>query len=120
MIEIKVSYDTDLTRAEEACGWWAALALSGEEKAGVEDPIEMERLADAARDRAKTRFIVSTDPQEVADRIGAYADLGFEELVMHFPGDDQERSLRLFTQDVVPLLRDRVRNPGPAPTPAGA
>jgi coenzyme F420-dependent glucose-6-phosphate dehydrogenase len=112
MIEVKVSYDTDLARAEEDCGWWAALALSGEEKAGVEDPIEMERLADAARDRASSRFIVSTDPQEVADRIGTYADLGFTELVLHFPGEDQERALRLFAQDVVPLLRARV--------PAGA
>jgi coenzyme F420-dependent glucose-6-phosphate dehydrogenase len=112
MIEVKVSYDTNLTRAEEDCGWWAALALSGEEKAGVEDPIEMERLADAARDRAPTRFIVSTDAQDVADRIGTYIDLGFTELVLHFPGPDQERAVRLFSADVLPLLRSRV--------PAGA
>jgi len=69
MIEIKVSYDHDRAYAEEACGWWAALALSGEEKSGVEDPIEMERLADEHRDRAATRFIVSDDPDEVVDRI---------------------------------------------------
>ena len=69
MIEIKVSYDHDRAYAEEACGWWAALALSGEEKSGVEDPIEMERLADEHRDRASTRFIVSDDPDEVVDRI---------------------------------------------------
>ena len=34
--------------------WWAALALTPEEKSGVEDPIEMERLADEAADRAHT------------------------------------------------------------------
>src|SRR4051794_18338305 len=50
MIEVKVSYDRDHDFARDACGWWAALALTPEEKEGVEDPIEMERLADAAID----------------------------------------------------------------------
>src|SRR5215218_9677387 len=107
MIEIKVSYDTDRERAERDCGWWAALALSGEEKAGVEDPVEMERLADEHRDRASTRFIVSDDPEDVVRRIGTYVDLGFDELVFHFPGDDQSHYLELFARDVLPLLRDR-------------
>ena len=105
MIEVKVSYDRDRERAERDCGWWAALALSGEEKAGVDDPIEMERLADAHRDRASTRFIVSDDPTEVADRIGMYVELGFHELVFHFPGDDQRRYIDEFAQDVMPLLK---------------
>jgi len=108
MIEIKVSYDTDAERAEHDCGWWAALALSGDEKAGVDDPIEMERLADANRERASSRFIVSADPAEVAARVGDYLDLGFTELNFHFPGDDQRRALDLFARDVLPLLRERV------------
>jgi coenzyme F420-dependent glucose-6-phosphate dehydrogenase len=112
MIEVKVSYHPDLERAERDCGWWAALALSGEEKAGVEDPVEMERLADANKERASSRFIVSDDAADMAERIGTYLDLGFDELVFHFPGDDQAHSLELFARDVLPLLRARV----PAPT----
>jgi coenzyme F420-dependent glucose-6-phosphate dehydrogenase len=107
MIEIKVSYDTDRSRAETDCAWWAALALSPEEKAGVEDPVEMERLADAAADRAGSRFIVADDPRDAAERIGAYLDLGFDELVFHFPGNDQAHHLELFASDVLPLLRER-------------
>src|SRR3954464_11929749 len=57
MIEIKVSYDRDLEFAREACKPWAALALTPDEKSGIEDPIEMERAAGAAEDRAHTRFI---------------------------------------------------------------
>jgi coenzyme F420-dependent glucose-6-phosphate dehydrogenase len=106
MIEIKVSYDHDRDYAEEACGWWAALALSGDEKSGVEDPIEMERLADANRDRASTRFIVSDDPEEVVERIRPYVDLGFDELIFHAPGNDQARFLEQFARDVLPRLRD--------------
>jgi coenzyme F420-dependent glucose-6-phosphate dehydrogenase len=105
MIEIKVSYDHDRGYAEHACGWWAALALSPEEKSGVEDPIEMERLADENRERASTRFIVTDDPDEVVERIAPYVELGFDELVFHAPGDDQARFLEQFARDVLPRLR---------------
>jgi coenzyme F420-dependent glucose-6-phosphate dehydrogenase len=107
MIEIKVSYDTELSRARDACAWWGALALSSEEKTGIEDPLELERLADADPSRAASRFIVSTDPDEVVDRIAPYVELGFTELVFHGPGPDQERFLELFTRDVLPRLRAR-------------
>jgi coenzyme F420-dependent glucose-6-phosphate dehydrogenase len=105
MIEIKVSYDRDRAYAEQACRWWAALALSPDEKSGVEDPIEMERLADANSERASSRFIVSDDPDEVVERIAPYVELGFDELVFHAPGDDQARFLEQFARDVLPRLR---------------
>jgi coenzyme F420-dependent glucose-6-phosphate dehydrogenase len=104
MIEIKVSYDHDADYARDACRWWAALSLTPEEKTGVEDPVEMERLADAAAGRAHSRFIVSDDPQQVAAAIGAYRELGFTHLVFHAPGEDQRRFLDQFCADVVPLL----------------
>ena len=66
----------------------------------------MERLADNALDRAHTRFIVSDDPQEIADKIQPYVDLGFTELVFHFPGNDQRRYIDEFAADVFPLLRN--------------
>jgi coenzyme F420-dependent glucose-6-phosphate dehydrogenase len=108
MIEIKVSYDRDRELAFRNTHWWAALALKPEQKQGVEDPIEMERLAEANLDQAHTRFICSDDPEETAERIGAYADLGFDELVLHAPGPDQPRFLEQFREDVLARLRERV------------
>jgi coenzyme F420-dependent glucose-6-phosphate dehydrogenase len=105
MIEIKVSYDPDVDAARDACRFWAALSLSAEEKSGIEDPVELERLADANAHRAHSRFIVSDDPEEVAGQIQPYLDLGFSHLVFHAPGDDQERALRALADDVLPLLR---------------
>lgn len=107
MIEIKVSYDEDLDAARDACGWWAALSLSTEEKSGIHDPLELERLADAARDRAHSRFIVSNRPDEVVERIEPYVRLGFSHLVYHAPGPDQSRFLELFARDVLPRMRER-------------
>jgi len=106
-IEVKVSYDQDIEHARTACHWWAALALSPEEKSGVEDPLEMERLADAALDRAHTRFIVTDDPEECVERIRPYVELGFTHLVFHAPGADQSRFLEQFSADVMPILRER-------------
>jgi coenzyme F420-dependent glucose-6-phosphate dehydrogenase len=106
-IEIKVSYDTDRRFAEESCAWWAALGLTPEQKQGVHDPVEMERLADADPLIATKRFIVSDDPDEVVDKIAPYVDLGFSELVFHGPGNDQARFLEGFARDVLPKLRER-------------
>jgi coenzyme F420-dependent glucose-6-phosphate dehydrogenase len=106
-IEIKVSYDTDRNYAEQACTWWAALGLTPEQKQGVDDPVEMERLADADPLIGAKRFIVSDDPDEVVERIAPYVDLGFTELVFHAPGDDQARFLQSFARDVLPKLRER-------------
>jgi coenzyme F420-dependent glucose-6-phosphate dehydrogenase len=109
MIEIKVSYDRDPERVITNTHPWAALALKPEQKEGIEDPIEMERVADANLDQAPSRFICSADPEEVARQIGTYVELGFEELLLHAPGEDQSRFLEQFSADVLPLLRDRVR-----------
>src|SRR5215831_16572351 len=38
LIEIKVSFDSDMDRALNDTRYWGALALSGDEKVGVEDP----------------------------------------------------------------------------------
>jgi coenzyme F420-dependent glucose-6-phosphate dehydrogenase len=107
VIEIKVAYDHDVAYAKDSCRWWAALSLSAEEKSGVEDAVEMERLADAAADRAHGRFIVSDDADDVVEQIGTYVDLGFKHLVFHAPGADQERFLKQFCADVVPKLREK-------------
>ncbi len=106
MIEVKVSFDTDAQQAKELTRHWAALALSPEEKVGIEDPVEMERLADALPlDRAASRWIVSSDPEEQVARIRPYVELGFRHLVFHAPGPDQARFLKLYAERVLPLLR---------------
>ena len=108
MIEMKVSFDTDLKRAQEDTRHWAALALSQEEKMSVEDPVEMEKLADALPlDRAASRWIVSTDPDEQVQKIAPYVALGFRHLLFHAPGPDQGRFLRLYGEKVLPKLRAR-------------
>lgn len=106
MIEMKVSFDTDRQRALEDTRHWAVLALTPEEKISVEDPVEIEKLADALSvERAASRWIVSSDPDEHVERIKEYTDLGFNHLVFHAPGPDQKRFLHLYGETVIPRLR---------------
>jgi coenzyme F420-dependent glucose-6-phosphate dehydrogenase len=108
MIEMKVSFDSDRERARQDTRHWAALALSPEEKTGVEDPALMEKLADALPiERAASRWIVSSDPDEHVERLGETIDLGFTHLVYHAPGPDQRRFLDLYAERVLPRLRAR-------------
>jgi coenzyme F420-dependent glucose-6-phosphate dehydrogenase len=108
LIEMKVSFDTDPQRAMDDTRHWAALALKPEEKTGVEDPVEMERLADALPvERAASRWIVSSDPESQVEKIAPYVALGFTHLVFHAPGPDQARFLELYSRQVLPLLRER-------------
>ncbi|GAB7043064.1 MULTISPECIES: glucose-6-phosphate dehydrogenase (coenzyme-F420) [Catenuloplanes] len=108
MIEVKVSFDHDADRALNDTHHWAALALSSDEKTGVEDPIEMERLADALPvERSAKRFIVSTDPDEHVAKIQEYIDMGFKHLVFHGPGPDQSRFIDVYGKEILPRLRTR-------------
>jgi coenzyme F420-dependent glucose-6-phosphate dehydrogenase len=108
LIEVKVSFDPDLEKARNDTHYWGALALSPEEKTGVEDPIEMQRRADALPvERTATRWICSSDPDEHADRVQEYLDMGFKHLVFHAPGPDQDRFLKVYGEEILPRLRNR-------------
>lgn len=105
MLELKISYDRDPQRALENTRFWAPLALTAEQKTSVTGPVEMERLADQLPlAQIASRWIVASDPQTALAGIQPYLDLGFTHLVVHGPGDDQERFLGQFAQDVLPAL----------------
>ena len=106
MIEIKLSYDPDPDVALENTRFWAPLALTAEQKGGLEDPIEMQRAGDALPiEQVASRWIVASDPDEAVAKIKPYVDAGLNHLVFHAPGEDQERFLTQFADDVLPALR---------------
>jgi coenzyme F420-dependent glucose-6-phosphate dehydrogenase len=107
MIEIKLSFDLDPERAMDNTRFWAPLALTAEQKSGLEDPVEMERAADALPiEQVASRWIVASEPQDALEEIRPYVDAGFTHLVFHGPGEDQGRFLSQFGEHVLPLLRE--------------
>ena len=106
MIEIKISYDTDADLALENTRFWAPLSLSAEQKHSIDDPIEMERVADELPiEQVAKRWIVASDPEDAVAQVKSYVDAGLNHLVFHAPGHDQRRFLQLFERDLAPRLR---------------
>ncbi len=107
MIEMKVSFDTDGARAMEDTKVWAALALTAEQKMGIHDALEMEEAAKLAEPVAHRRWLVSSDPDEHIEQIAPYLAYGFNHLVFHFPGSDQEAAIKRYGELILPRLRAR-------------
>jgi coenzyme F420-dependent glucose-6-phosphate dehydrogenase len=106
MIEIKLSYETDLDTALDNTRFWSPLSLSKEQKHDITDPMEMEQAADALPiEQIAKRWIVGTDPDAVVAEIAKYVEYGMNHLVFHAPGHDQRRFLELFERDLAPRLR---------------
>lgn len=68
------------------------------EKAADELPIE----------QVAKRWVVASRPEQVIEALRMYTDLGFDHLVVHGPGYDQERFLSTFAEQVMPALRELV------------
>ena len=103
MIEIKLSYDPDPELALENTRFWAPLALTAEQKGGLEDPLEIQRAGDALPiEQVASRWIVASDPDEAVEKIKPYVDAGLNHLVFHAPGEDQERFLAAFEEQLAP------------------
>jgi coenzyme F420-dependent glucose-6-phosphate dehydrogenase len=106
MIEIKLSYDPDPELARENTRFWAPLALSAEQKHGLDDPIAMEAAGDKLSiEQVTSRWIVTSNPDDAIAQIKPYLDAGFEHLVFHAPGHDQHRFLTTFAEHIAPRLR---------------
>jgi coenzyme F420-dependent glucose-6-phosphate dehydrogenase len=105
-IEIKLSFDTDYAQALENTRFWAPLSLSAEQKAGLEDPAAMAAAADALPiEQVAKRWIVAADAEQAMSQIQPYLDAGFNHLVFHAPGHDQQRFLSQFAEHLMPRLR---------------
>jgi coenzyme F420-dependent glucose-6-phosphate dehydrogenase len=107
LMEIKLSYHPDLEQAKSDCDFWAPLALPAEMKHGVEDPVELERLSKDPSVDPTSRFICTNDPDEAVERIGAYVEMGFTNLVFHYPGADQIGFIDRFEADLRPRIAAR-------------
>ncbi len=107
MIEIKLSWDPDHDQALENTRFWAPLSLTAEQKHSLHSPAEIEAAADALDiESVARRWIVSSEPTAVIERVRQYTDLGFNHLVFHAPGHDQQRFLDTFAERVLPGLRE--------------
>jgi coenzyme F420-dependent glucose-6-phosphate dehydrogenase len=106
MIEIKLSYAATRGEALENTRFWAPLSLSAEDKHRLHDPVEMAAAADRLPiEQVASRWIVATTPAEVVEAVRPYVDAGFDHLVLHGPGHDQDQFLADLGEELAPAIR---------------
>ena len=106
MIEIKLSYAATRAEALENTRFWAPLSLSAEDKHRLHDPVEMAAAADRLPiEQVASRWIVATTPAEVVEAVRPYVDAGFDHLVLHGPGHDQDQFLADLGEELAPAIR---------------
>ena len=107
MIEVKLSWDPDPDRALENCRFWAPLSLPADMKHSINSPSEMEDACNRLPiEDVAQRWVVASRPEDVVEALRVYTDLGFDHLVVHGPGHEQERFLTTFCEQVLPGLRE--------------
>ena len=107
-IEIKVSYDKDVDYAARGVRVLGSAGADARTRSPASTTRSRWRRPPTRSSTAHTsRFIVSDDPDEVVEKLAPYVEVGFNHLVFHGPGHDQERFLRGFCADVLPRVRDR-------------
>jgi coenzyme F420-dependent glucose-6-phosphate dehydrogenase len=107
MIEVKLSWDPDPEAALENCRFWAPLSLTADQKHSIQSPAQMEEACAALPiEHVAGRWVVASRPEDVVEALRTYTDLGFDHLVVHGPGHDQERFLSTFAEQVLPGLRE--------------
>ena len=108
MIEMKVSFDTDL---EPGDGGHEGLGgPRAHRRAEDGHPRRRSRWRSAAKEAepyAHRRWLVSADPDEHVEQIAPYLAYGFNHLVFHFPGPDQEAAIARYGELILPRLRAR-------------
>ena len=56
-------------------------------------------------EQVASRWIIATTPSEVVEAVRPYVDAGFDHLVLHGPGHDQEQFLADLGEHVAPAIR---------------
>ena len=69
------------------------------------DGVKVALMAKTAEPHPKLPGTIYSAAEEIVEGIRQYIDLGFDELILHAPGEDQSRFLEQFGEDVLPLLR---------------
>jgi coenzyme F420-dependent glucose-6-phosphate dehydrogenase len=103
MVELKVAFGDDYEKSLENCRFWKTTGIEGH--IGLtSDPVEIEQIAEdtVTDDRIKELWYITTEIDEVTDRIQTYIDAGYNWIQIHSCSPDEEEFIRRLGSDVLP------------------
>ena len=95
----------EATAIETAMRCWPTAALKGELTQELPLPRHFEQAAEmVTRDELAKVVVCGPDPERHLEMIGRYEDAGYDHVVIHQVGPDQEAGLRFLAERVLPAL----------------
>jgi G6PDH family F420-dependent oxidoreductase len=96
----------DATARRIAYQTWPTSALQGELGQELATPEHYEQATvNVTEEQVAEGILCSNDARKHLDAIGEYADAGFDHLLVQQCGDDQERLIALYAEEVLPEVR---------------
>jgi probable non-F420 flavinoid oxidoreductase len=105
-LQIALSYAaTDKEALETAYEQWRTNVLPPAILAGFSQPQHFDKAAETVKpEDIQQKMLISSSIQYHIDRIGEYADLGFNRIILHNVNKDQERFIEEFGKKFLPVF----------------
>jgi coenzyme F420-dependent glucose-6-phosphate dehydrogenase len=99
-----VSYDPDYERAFDGTRPWWATTQNVFDRA-LSNPREIEAEgARATTEQIEQKFFIADSPEQIAERLREYADMGFDRIALGNTSPEPERFFRVMGDEVLPEL----------------
>ena len=104
--QLTVCWATDESSAiETAMRWWPTAALRGELMQELPLPRHFEQaVSTLTPEQVREAVVCGPDPDRHAEAVDRYAAAGYDHVVIHQVGPDQEGGLRFYADEVLPRI----------------
>lgn len=90
---------------ETAMKWWPTAALRGELMQELPLPRHFEQaVSTVTREQVEEAVVCGPDPDRHAQAVGRYVAAGYDHVVIHQVGPDQDGGLRFYADEVLPRI----------------
>jgi coenzyme F420-dependent glucose-6-phosphate dehydrogenase len=107
LIEINVAYSTDIATAiQEQLTYWAGTYIPALFDQKIYTPkMSAENGEVIGTDTVKKTGCFSNNPKEQIEFLQHYIELGFDTIIVHSPGPDQQGFIENYARDILPHVR---------------
>ena len=105
--QLSVCWASDEPRAiETAMRWWPTAALRGELMQELPLPRHFEQaVSTVSQEQVEEAVVCGSDPDKHAEAVDRYVAAGYDQVVIHQVGPDQDGGLRFYADEVLPKLQ---------------
>jgi G6PDH family F420-dependent oxidoreductase len=104
--QLTVCYGPDEAKAkDEALEWWPNTSVPGEVGLELAEPQHFEEVAELiTTEHVGEKVVCGPDPDAIVEKVGMFADAGFDQVFLHQVGPRQEEFLAFAKDELLPSI----------------